>query len=74
MIHIMKDKLQEKIMKKMVLADQFSSDLSMKVPFVMARNMDMEERQKKTVITTLDNSNLEHTMGKEFYMIRMEKF
>ena len=74
MIHIMKDKLQEKIMKKMVLADQFSSDLSMKVPFIMARNMDMEERQKKTVITTLDNSNLEHTMVKEFYMIRMEKF
>ena len=74
MMDNMKDKLQEKIMKKMVLADQFSSDLSMKVPFIMARNMDMEERQKKTVITTLDNSNLEHTMGKEFYMIRMEKF
>ena len=74
MMDNMKDKLQEKIMKKMVLADQFSSDLSMKVPFIMARNMDMEERQKKTVITTLDNSNLEHTMVKEFYMIRMEKF
>ncbi len=74
MMDNMKDKLQEKIMKKMVLADQFSSDISMKVPFIMVRNMDMEERQKKTVITTLDNSNLEHTMVKEFYMIRMEKF
>ena len=74
MMHIMKDKLQEKIMKKMVLADQFNSDLSMKVPFNMARNMDMEERQKVMVITTLDNSNLERTMVKEFYMIRMEKF